>query len=106
MSEKKPIVTKKDSNLNDDGQGVSKIANASERTVSPKIDIKNSIPTQLQTTAEAFDALKDVRVASNDDLELQSDKSEKTEYSDTSDELSQNSETYDFMMVYMPMIRP
>lgn len=26
--------------------------------------------------------------------------------SDTSDELSVNSETYDFLMVYMPMIRP
>ena len=29
-----------------------------------------------------------------------------TDASATSDELSDNSETYDFLMVYMPMIRP
>ena len=47
-----------------------------------------------------------IRVASNDDLHdtLMGVDSDKT--SNTSDELSENSETYDFLNVYMPYIRP
>jgi len=45
------------------------------------------------------------RVASNNDLELDSADTA-TVYSDSSQDLSANSETYDFMMVYMPLIRP
>ncbi len=43
-------------------------------------------------------------MASNDDLSIIESDMEKL--SDTSDELSVNSETYDFLMVYMPFIRP
>ena len=45
---------------------------------------------------------EDVKIASNDDLEIID--SEAT--SNTSDELSQYSETYDFMQIYMPLVRP
>ena len=45
-----------------------------------------------------------VKLASNDDLGLDMIDSEAT--SNTSDELSQYSETYDFMQIYMPLIRP
>ena len=45
-----------------------------------------------------------VKLASNDDLGLEFIDSEAT--SNTSDELSQYSETYDFMQIYMPLIRP
>ena len=46
-----------------------------------------------------------VKLASNDDLGLDIIDSEEAA-SNTSDELSQYSETYDFMQIYMPLIRP
>ena len=46
----------------------------------------------------------DMRIASNDDLSVV-DSNEDVE-SATSNELSANSETYDFLMVVMPEIRP
>ena len=53
----------------------------------------------VQKPASVFE---DVRVQSNDDLSMiESDKT-----SDTSASLSNNSENYDFMNVYMPLIRP
>ena len=52
----------------------------------------------------ATGTLEGVRVASNDDLHDMGVDSDKT--SNTSDELSENSETYDFLNVYMPSIRP
>lgn len=48
-------------------------------------------------------ALEDLRVQSNDDLSVVGSGDAN---SATSDELSANSETYDFLMVCMPIIRP
>ena len=47
--------------------------------------------------------LEDLRVQSNDDLSVVGSGDAN---SATSDELSANSETYDFLMVCMPIIRP
>ena len=48
--------------------------------------------------------MEDIRIGSNDDLDMFDDKD--PDASATSEELSDASETYDFLMVYMPMIRP
>ena len=66
----------------------------------PVLGRRNTIA-QVQMPANTFtdDPMK---LASNDDLEIID--SEAT--SNTSDELSQYSETYDFMQIYMPFIRP
>ena len=103
MSDKRTSLARKETNH--DELVVSKFSIATDLTALSKVEAKKIIPAQLKTTKEASDALKDVKFCPNDDLELESD-SQKTEYSGTSEELSQNSETYDFMKVYMPLIRP
>ena len=50
------------------------------------------------------DGLDDVRI-NNDDLNS-IDSLENDNASNSSDDLSYNSETHDFLMVFMPMIRP
>ena len=68
---------------------------------SPDLLKKRNTIALVQQTAET---LEDIRIGSNDDLDMFDDKD--PDASATSEELSDASETYDFLMVYMPMIRP
>ena len=68
---------------------------------SPELLRKRNTIAVVQQTAET---LEDIRIGSNDDLDMFDDKD--PDASATSEELSDASETYDFLMVYMPMIRP
>lgn len=55
----------------------------------------------VQQAADTFD---EIRIGSNDDLDMFDDKD--GDASGTSEELSDASETYDFLNVYLPLIRP
>ena len=67
---------------------------------SPTLSKRNTIAIVQQ----AADTIEDIRIGSNDDLDMFDDKD--PDASATSEELSDASETYDFLMVYMPLIRP
>lgn len=67
---------------------------------SPTMSKRNTIAFVQQPA----DTLEDIRIVSNDDLDMFDDRD--PDASATSEELSENSETYDFLMVYLPLIRP
>ena len=67
---------------------------------SPTLSKRNTIAIVQQ----AADTIEDIRIGSNDDLDMFDDRD--PDASATSEELSDNSETYDFLMVYLPLIRP
>ena len=67
---------------------------------SPTLSKRNTIAFVQQPA----DTIEDIRIVSNDDLDMFDDRD--PDASATSEELSDNSETYDFLMVYLPLIRP